>query len=247
MSRQYIYGFHAVKQHLKSQPDSCVTLLCLPSKNKRLLDIIQVAKKHHVTIAQKNKEQLEQLTKTEKHQGCVLEINTNATLSLSFSQLLEEVNERSLILILDEVQDPHNLGACLRTADATGVNAVIIPTDNAADMSSPIVSKVAAGGAETVPLIKVTNLARALKDLRKAGVWLVGTTGDTNQSLYETNFKGATGLVMGAEGSGMRRLTTENCDELIMIPMLGQVESLNVSVATGVCLFEINRQRMTNN
>lgn len=242
MSR-IIYGFHAVKQHIKSNPDSCVALLCLPSKNKRLLDIIQIAKKHKITIAQKNSEQLDALAQSQKHQGCLLEVNDDIKASLSFSQLLTEITDTSLILVLDEVQDPHNLGACLRTADATGVQAVIIPNDNSADLTSPVVSKVAAGGAETIPLIKVTNLARALKELKSAGVWLVGTTDKTDQMLYETQFKGATGLVMGAEGSGMRRLTTENCDELIKIPMLGQVESLNVSVATAVCLFEINRQR----
>ncbi len=242
MSR-IIYGFHAVKQHIKSNPESCVALLCLPSKNKRLQDVIQNAKKHNITIAQKNAGQLDSLAQTDKHQGCLLEVNDNAQQSLSFSQLLKDINSESLILVLDGIQDPHNLGACLRTADATAVQTVIIPTDNSVDLSSPAVSKVAAGGAETIPLIKVTNLARALKELRTAGVWLVGTTDKTEQTLYDTTFKGAIGLVMGAEGSGMRRLTTENCDELIKIPMLGQVESLNVSVATAVCLYEINRQR----
>ena len=242
MSR-IIYGFHAVKQHIKSNPDSCVALLCLPSKNKRLQDVIQNAKKHNITIAQKNAEQLDALAETSKHQGCLLEINDHVQQALSFSQLLTQITDESLVLVLDGVQDPHNLGACLRTADACGVQAVIIPNDNSADIS-PVVSKVAAGGAETIPLIKVTNLARALKGLKSSGVWLVGTTDKTDQALYETRFKGATGLVMGAEGSGMRRLTSENCDELIKIPMLGQVESLNVSVATAVCLYEINRQRL---
>jgi len=241
MSR-IVYGFHAVKQHIKSNPESCIALLCLPSKNKRLLDVINTAKKNNITIAQKNAEQLESLAETSKHQGCLLEVNDHVQQLLSFSQLLTQINEQSLLLVLDGVQDPHNLGACLRTADATAVQAVIIPADNSADIS-PVVSKVAAGGAETIPLIKVTNLARALKDLKAAGVWLVGTTDKTDQTLYETRFKGATGLVMGAEGSGMRRLTSENCNELLKIPMLGQVESLNVSVATAVCLYEINRQR----
>lgn len=241
MSR-IIYGFHAVKQHIKSHPDSCIALLCLPSKNKRLQDVILNAKKHNITIAQKNADQLESLALTDKHQGCLLEVNDNVLQTLSFSQLLKDISSTSLILVLDGIQDPHNLGACLRTADATAVQAVIIPNDNAADIS-PVVSKVAAGGAETVPLIKVTNLARALKELKAAGVWLVGTTDKTEQTLYDTSFKGATALVVGAEGSGMRRLTTENCNELVKIPMLGQVESLNVSVATAVCLYEINRQR----
>ncbi len=239
-----VYGFHAVKQHIKSQPESCDTLLCLPSKNKRLLDVINCAKKYRIPVAQKNTEQLAQLAQTSRHQGCVLQINDTVQQGLSFSQLVQKITPQSLILILDGVQDPHNLGACLRTADAAGVQAVIIPNDNAADMS-PVVHKVAAGGAETIPLIKVTNLARTLKALKTAGVWLVGTTDTTEQTLYATVFKGAVGLVMGAEGSGMRRLTTENCNELIKIPMQGVVSSLNVSVATGVCLYEINRQRMT--
>ncbi len=242
MSR-IVYGFHAVKQHIKSHPESCLAVLCLPSKNKRLLDVIQNAKKHNIKIEQKNVEQLDHLAKTNKHQGCLLEVNDDVEQTLSFAQLIKQITDESLILILDGVQDPHNLGACLRTADATGVQAVIIPNDNAVDIS-PVVSKVAAGGAETIPLIKVTNLARALKELKDAGIWLVGTTDQTGQTLYDTQFKGATGLVMGSEGSGMRRLTTEHCSELIKIPMLGQVESLNVSVATAVCLYEINRQRL---
>lgn len=241
--KRVVYGFHAVKQHIKSQPNSCEALWCLPSKNKRLQDIIRVSKKQNIPIVQKNSDQLQQITQTDKHQGCVLQVSDAVETSLSFNQLLEQINEKSLLLILDEVQDPHNLGACLRTADACGVQAVIVPTDNSADLSSPIVSKVAAGGAETVPFIQVTNLARSLKELKSAGVWVVGTTGNTEQSLYDTKFKGAIALVMGAEGTGMRRLTTENCDELIQIPMQGEVESLNVSVATGVCLYEINRQR----
>lgn len=242
MSR-IIYGFHAVKQHIKTNPSNCITLLCLPSKNKRLLDVIQYAKKHQITISQKNSAQLDALAQTDKHQGCLLEVNDSIKQPLNFPQLLEQITPDTLILILDGVQDPHNLGACLRTADAAGVQAVIIPIDNSADIT-PVVSKVAAGGAETVDVIKVTNLVRSINALKAAGVWITGTSGEADQSLYDITFKGATGLVMGAEGSGMRRLTSDSCDELAKLPMLGEVESLNVSVATGICLYEINRQRL---
>jgi 23S rRNA (guanosine2251-2'-O)-methyltransferase len=146
------------------------------------------------------------------------------------------------LLVLDGVQDPHNLGACLRTADACGVDAVIIPKDRSVKMNATV-RKVAAGGAETVPLIEVTNLARSLKDLKQAGVWIYGTGDRASASLYEHDFRGPVALVMGAEGSGLRRLTMESCDHLVSLPMLGQVESLNVSVATGVCLYEILRSR----
>lgn len=148
-----------------------------------------------------------------------------------------------LVLILDCVQDPHNLGACLRTADAAGVCAVIMPKDKTAPITETVV-RVACGGAENIPLVRVTNLARAMDQLKKLGVWLVGTADEATQSLYDLDLKGGIGIVMGAEGPGMRRLTGEHCDFLAKIPMAGKVECLNVSVATGVCLFECVRQRM---
>ncbi len=156
--------------------------------------------------------------------------------------MLLEGKERPLVLILDCVQDPHNLGACLRTADAAGVCAVIMPKDKTAPITETVV-RVACGGAENIPLIRVTNLARAMDKLKELGIWLVGTADEATKSLYDLDLKGGIGIVMGAEGPGMRRLTGEHCDFLVNIPMGGKVECLNVSVATGVCLFECVRQR----
>lgn len=148
----------------------------------------------------------------------------------------------ALVLVLDCIQDPHNLGACLRTADAAGASAVILPKDKSAPVSETV-RRVSCGGAENVPIVRVTNLARAMEKLKQLGLWLIGTADEATQSLYEMDMKGPTGIVMGAEGQGMRRLTGEHCDFLVRIPMAGAVECLNVSVATGVCLFEAVRQR----
>ncbi|MBU8934999.1 MAG: 23S rRNA (guanosine(2251)-2'-O)-methyltransferase RlmB [candidate division Zixibacteria bacterium] len=156
--------------------------------------------------------------------------------------IIEGLSDDTFLLILDNVQDPHNLGACLRTADAAGVHAVIVPKDRAVGLTDTVVH-IACGGAETVPFVQVTNLARVLKQLQKLGVWLVGTSDQGTQTLYETDLKGPIALVMGAEGKGLRRLTAERCDFLVRLPMAGKVECLNVSVATGVCLFEAVRQR----
>jgi len=158
------------------------------------------------------------------------------------TQLLEELKEPAFLLILDGVTDPHNLGACLRTADAAGVHAVIAPKDKSASLNSTV-SKVACGAAESIPFVQVTNLARCLKSLQDAGVWITGTAGEAIQHIHQTDLTGNMALVMGAEGEGMRRLTREGCDQLVKIPMAGEVSSLNVSVAAGVCLFEAVRQR----
>jgi 23S rRNA (guanosine2251-2'-O)-methyltransferase len=157
-------------------------------------------------------------------------------------QLLDNLDEAPLLLVLDGVTDPHNLGACLRTADGAGVHAVIVPRDKACGLT-PVVRKVASGAAETVPLVQVTNLARTLKALKQRNIWLMGTDLDTEQELYQADMTGPLALVMGAEGKGMRRLTRENCDFLVKLPMQGAVQSLNVSVSTGICLYEAVRQR----
>ena len=179
-----------------------------------------------------------------KHQGCVLQIVESSPNALTLDQLLQQNHNRSLYLVLDGVQDPHNLGACLRTADATGVDAVIIPKDRSAGLSATV-RKVAAGGAESVPLLEVTNIARSLKEMKKAGIWIYGTSGEAIADVYQYSYDSAVALVMRAEGDGLRRLTAEQCDHLVKLPMLGTVESLNVSVATGVCLYEILRSRMS--
>ncbi|MEM7565390.1 MAG: 23S rRNA (guanosine(2251)-2'-O)-methyltransferase RlmB [Pseudomonadota bacterium] len=241
MSQETIYGIHAVSQRIMSAPAQCIELVCIESGNQRLQKVIEQARRSNVPTRFTTRQELNDLCGLEKHQNCVL-ISQADKANLSFTQMLETINSHSLLLILDGVQDPHNLGACLRTADACGVDALIIPADRSAKLS-PVVRKVAAGAAETVPLIEVTNLARSLKALKQAGVWIYGTSGDASEDLYQYDYRGPVALVMGAEGSGIRRLTRETCDHLIRLPMRGRVESLNVSVATGICLYEIQRSR----
>jgi 23S rRNA (guanosine2251-2'-O)-methyltransferase len=241
---QYTYGLHAVKKMLQFSAEDCEQLLCLQNNNQRLQDVISLAKHNKLPVIACSKQELTDLAGTQKHQGCVLMVREGRTSIITLEQILQQLSEDSLFLVLDGVQDPHNLGACLRSADAAGVTAVIVPKDRAASIT-PVVRKVAAGAAESVPLITVTNLARTLKALKAAGVWLVGTSGDATQTLYQVALKGPIAIVMGAEGEGMRRLTAQECDYLVKLPMLGQVESLNVSVATGICLYEVLRQRMS--
>ena len=191
-----------------------------------------------------NRQTLDKKAEGEVHQGIIARVHSLPELNEHDLDCLLEQQNTPLLLVLDGVTDPHNLGACLRTADAAGVNAVIVPKDKSAQLNSTA-RKVACGAAENVPLIRVTNLARTLRELQKRhNVWVVGTAGETTETLYQTKLTGALALVMGAEGEGMRRLTREHCDQLISIPMMGSVSSLNVSVATGVCLFEIVRQRL---
>jgi 23S rRNA (guanosine2251-2'-O)-methyltransferase len=227
MSPAFVYGIHAVSSRLQQSPRHCRRLFCADKRNPRLLQLIDQARKAGIEVSIESRAQLS-IVATEP--------------LASFEDTLAAINDQSLLLVLDGVQDPHNLGACLRTADACGVDAVIIPKDRSVKMNATV-RKVAAGGAETVALIEVTNLARCLKDLKQAGVWIYGTGDSASGSLYEHDFRGPVALVMGAEGAGLRRLTMESCDHLVSLPMLGQVESLNVSVATGVCLYEILRSR----
>lgn len=242
MSQSYIYGFHAISKMLQHSPRSCVELICTEGKNPRLLSLIGSARKTGLPIRFESRELLSDLSGGAKHQGCILQIAESSPNALTLDQLLQQNHNRSLYLVLDGVQDPHNLGACLRTADATGVDAVIIPKDRSAGLSATV-RKVAAGGAESVPLLEVTNIARSLKQMKKAGIWIYGTSGEAISDVFQYSYDSAVALVMGAEGDGIRRLTAEQCDHLVKLPMLGTVESLNVSVATGVCLYEILRSR----
>ena len=244
MSESYVYGFHAVSKRLQQAPASCIEMLCEEKRNARLLKVIDQAKKAGVVVRYEKRDQLSKLGESDKHQGCLLKITDAGDASTDFEQCVNNIGPETLLLILDGVQDPHNLGACLRSADACGVDAVIIPRDRSVKMNATV-RKVAAGGAESVPLIEVTNLARSLRELQQAGVWIFGASGDADASLYDFDFDGPVALVMGAEGSGLRRLTMEVCDHLVKIPMRGKVESLNVSVASGVCLYEILRSRMS--
>jgi 23S rRNA (guanosine2251-2'-O)-methyltransferase len=243
MSQSYIYGFHAINKMLQRSPQSCVELICTEARNPRLLSLIASARQAGLSIRFETREVLSDLAGNSKHQGCLMQIDDESPNALTLEQLLQQNHNRSLYLVLDGVQDPHNLGACLRSADATGVNAVIIPKDRSVGMTATV-RKVAAGGAETVPLVEVTNLARCLKDMKNAGIWVYGASGEAMTAIYDHDYNSSVALVMGAEGDGLRRLTAEQCDHLIKLPMHGSVESLNVSVATGVCLYEILRSRM---
>ena len=243
MSESYVYGLHAVEKFIRQSSAQSIELLATEGRNPRLLSVIGQTRKAKIPVRFVGRDELSKLAGSDKHQGCVLHIRIVAGQQKSLEQCLAELSQDSLFLVLDGVQDPHNLGACLRSADATGVDAVIIPKDRSASLNATV-RKVAAGGAESVALIEVTNLARGLKMLKEAGVWIYGTSGEAESSLYDYDYKGPTALVMGSEGEGLRRLTAEACDHLIKLPMKGVVESLNVSVATGVCLYEVLRSRM---
>jgi len=240
----YLYGLHAVQAALERAPHS-VSELWLDNKrhDQRIGKIQQLAEAAGITVHSVDKRELESRVPDGRHQGVVAQAAAPKVYSeAELDALLDQLDVPPFLLILDGVTDPHNLGACLRSADAAGVQAVIAPKDRAASLS-PIAIKVASGAAQTVPFVQVTNLARCLRDLKERGIWLVGLDGYADQTLHDTDLKGPLAIVMGAEGQGLRRLSKEHCDYLVNIPMAGTVESLNVSVATGVCLFEALRQR----
>lgn len=240
---ELIAGLHAVRAALERAPDR-VTGLWLDGarKDSRLRGIAELAEAAGVSVHWIDRRELDRLAKGARHQGVLCRARAAEARGESYLETLVTRRQQPFLLILDGVQDPHNLGACLRTADAAGVDAVVVPRDRACGLSATV-RKVASGAAETVPLVQVTNLARTLRMLQGAGLQLVGTDGTAPQSLYVSRLSGPLGLVLGAEGKGMRRLTREHCDYLIRIPMVGTVESLNVSVAAGICLFEAVRQR----
>jgi 23S rRNA (guanosine2251-2'-O)-methyltransferase len=212
--------------------------------DKRIQELVSLAQNQGIALARVPKAELDELT-TERHQGVVAVIERIGTTALLSERDLPSFLGAiacPLVLVLDGVTDPHNLGACLRSADAAGVHAVVVPKDNSAELNATA-RKVASGAADVVPLVSVTNLARTLKALKDAGLWVIGTTGDADVLVYEQDLALPAAIVMGAEGAGMRRLTTEACDFLVKLPMLGAVSSLNVSVATGIILFEAVRQR----
>lgn len=241
-----IYGIHAVQAALQQQLERINQLLVLTNRQDRALQaILTEAKQTGIRVQQVTRQELDTLIGHTHHQGVVAKIYVNEALTeQDLPQLLTNIHGAPLLLVLDEVQDPHNLGACLRSADAAGVHLVIAPKDNAVGLTA-IVRKVACGAAESIPFIQVTNLARTLRELKQQGIWLYGLAGEASQSLYQTDLTGPAALVLGAEGSGLRKLTKAQCDELLYIPMAATaiVNSLNVSVATGIALFEVNRQR----
>jgi 23S rRNA (guanosine2251-2'-O)-methyltransferase len=237
-----VYGLHAAQSVVRHQADTIKVLFYDKKRNdQRLQQLLDMAQKQGIACVPATKTQLDEKAGDDRHQGVVIDaIERNHHLPLE--ELLQNLNEPALLLILDGVTDPHNLGACLRTAEAAGVHAVIYPKDKSAGINATV-RKVACGAAEVIPTYAVTNLARTLEDIKQLGIWIVGTAGEAEQSLYDMDLKGPMALVMGAEGEGMRRLTREHCDYLANLPMAGTVSSLNVSVATGVCLFEMVRQR----
>lgn len=238
-----VFGIHSVESLLSKSPEKIIQLFLQKNRqDKKLVHIETLANQAGIRFQQVDKRKMDGWVNG-NHQGVIAEVKIADAL-MSENQLLELVEEKTetLLLILDGVTDPHNLGACLRTADAAGVDALVIPKDRSVSLTA-VARKVACGAADHVPVVKVTNLARFLKQLKSLNVWVIGTAGEAEVDVYQASFSGSIALIMGAEGSGMRRLTRENCDQLIKIPMAGSVSSLNVSVATGVCLFEIFRQR----
>ena len=240
-----IYGFHAVEAILRREPNRIQTLwLQEGRRDKRVQSLETLARNQGVALNLVGRAELDDMVEG-RHQGVVAKIEgSGGREALDERGLIAHLQgiHQPLVLVLDGVTDPHNLGACLRSADAAGVNAVIVPKDRSADLG-PTVSKVACGAAESIPFARVTNLSRTLEKLKEAGFWLVGTTGEAGITIYDQDLTGPLCLIMGAEGEGMRRLTLEHCDFLVKLPMAGTVESLNVSVATGICLFEAVRQR----
>lgn len=239
-----VYGVHAVRALLVGARARVLRVwLQQGRQDARVAEVIALATAAGIRVATRSAAELDRMTGEAVHQGVVAEIEAAATLDEdALIDLARLAGPAALLLVLDGVQDPHNLGACLRTAEAAGVTAVVAPRDRAAGLTATV-RKVAAGAAETMPFAQVTNLARTLRDLKALGVWIVGTDGEGDRDLYQADLTGPLAVVMGAEGTGMRRLTRETCDFVLRLPMRGAVESLNVSVATGVVLYEALRQR----
>lgn len=242
MAEEWIYGFHAVEAAIRE--DRVIKVAIDPSrKDKRMQGMIALLEGLKIKPEHLPSERLEELVRESRHQGVIAKIAVRPAESENFLyQLLDQLDHPPFLLILDEVQDPHNVGACLRSAEAFGVDALIVPKDNACSLT-PVVRKVSSGSSERVPFIEVTNLARVLEKLKARGIWISGLAGGGESTIFSADFRGPHAIVMGSEGSGMRRLTEKNCDFIVKIPMEGEIESLNVSVAAGVTLAEAYRQR----
>jgi 23S rRNA (guanosine2251-2'-O)-methyltransferase len=237
-----IHGFHAVAARLRQRPEGVREIYLLDSRRDgRARDLVRLAEAAAVRVIAADARRLEGLVAHGRHQGVVARVSA-AMPQLRLDELLDDLAEPALLLVLDGVQDPHNLGACLRVAEAAGAHAVVAPRDRAVGLTASAI-KVASGAAEALPYIIVTNLARTLRELKDKGVWTVGAEAGAPRPLYAVDMKGPLAWVLGAEGTGLRRLTRETCDETARIPMRGGAESLNVSVASGICLFEARRQR----
>jgi 23S rRNA (guanosine2251-2'-O)-methyltransferase len=243
MKNKMIFGFHAVTSRLRHEASSVEEIYVDASRvDGRMQELLSVAKAFNVRIIKADDQRLSNIVGTRRHQGVVAKAG-ELSLARNLDELLDAIVGPPLLLILDGITDPHNLGACLRVADGAGAHAVIAPKDRAVGLNATA-AKVASGAAETMPYITVTNLARTMRELKERDVLLIGTSDDAEKSLYQADFSGSAALVMGSEGEGMRRLTRETCDVLVHVPMFGSVESLNVSVASGICLYEARRQRL---
>ncbi len=242
---EMLFGMHAVEAVIVRSPERFIEIYALKGRqDDRVTSIIDKARKHGISVQFMTRNVLDNKAGDNHHQGIIARVQVAPALTeADLADLITNSKKPPFILILDGVTDPHNLGAVMRSADAAGVTAIVVPKDNSTKIT-PTVQKVACGAAETVPFIQVTNLARTMRFLQQENIWIFGTAGETEQTLYDTKFKGPIAIAMGAEGTGLRRLTREHCDELIKIPMVGSVSSLNVSVATGICLFEVIRQRL---
>ena len=248
-SKEWVYGIHTVSELLKQNPQDVLELLLQEGReDRRINEVRQLADQAGVSWQSVERRDLDKRLRNIQsgavHQGVIALCRVGATVQdeRALAALLDTLEQPPLLLVLDEVTDPHNLGACLRTADAAGVDAVIVPKDKSAPLNMTA-RKVACGAADTIPFVVVTNLSRTLQDLKSRGIWISGAAGEAASSLYDMDFRVPTAIVMGSEGKGLRRLTREQCDYLVSIPMAGALSSLNVSVATGVCLFEVARQR----
>lgn len=240
---QVLAGFHAVTARLRQSAGSIENLYVDETRrDKRMSDLLQLAQRSELPVHLVSAERLDSLAGSIRHQG-VLAVAERLSLAQDVDEVFDTMQSPALLMVLDGVTDPHNLGACLRTADAAGVHAVIAPKDRSVGLT-PVVERVSCGASQTIPYLMVTNLARQLRDLKDRGVWIIGTDERGEQHPDQVDQTGPIAWVMGAEGKGMRRLTRDLCDHLVRIPMAGTVESLNVSVATGVCLYETVRQRL---
>jgi len=245
MKSKMIFGFHAVTSRLRHEASSVEEIYVDAQRDdRRMHELIRAAKAAGVRTIPVDDQRLSNIVGTRRHQGVVAKAG-ELSLARNLDELLDAIEGPPLLLVLDGITDPHNLGACLRVADGAGAHAVIAPKDRAVGLNATA-AKVASGAAESVPYITVTNLARTLRELKERDILLIGTTDDAEKGLYEADFSAGSAIVMGSEGEGMRRLTRETCDVLVSVPMLGSVESLNVSVASGVCLYEARRQRIAH-
>lgn len=244
-SHEWIYGIHPVMAVLNARPHAVRELWLLAARHDAQFQrMIDLARSHSIAVHECDRRRLDDMVAA-NHQGVVASVKDAAWTEQDLAAIVQAAGNRTLLLILDGVQDPHNLGACLRTANAAGVHAVIAPKDRSVGLTA-VVRKVASGAAEATPFIQVSNLGRTLRWLKEQGVWIAGLSDKGNSDFYSTDLCGSLAIVLGAEGAGLRHLTMELCDYLLRIPMQGTVESLNVSVATGICLYEVVRQRQAS-